>query len=199
MKKAFVLAIMSIMALELVAQLNPLLERAKSQYAFSSWEGRTARSYPQLLKEWNIPLLMFSTNEVEAANWSPSTHENSCGNGRIPQEEIATIINTNGHTLVRISSTVAASQKMAHEDIIERLAMTTCPLPYTMSTKGIGDHSFCLSIPDSGMGAWIFSRNNVVVAIYTYSSSFSAESIARQIDSDILKRSLELPSSGEVK
>ena len=176
-----------------------LLDHIKARYDFKLWEGRTVQAYPRILPQWNLPALDLQTNDLQVLVFRTASQDVCKETHRYRSSELLRVEQTNGHEIVRVSSKVFEDALRAQESILERFAMTSCPIPYARYSKGIGDHCFRLVTSGKGAETLVFSRNNVQVTISLRLPLFSAESIARQIDADILKCSLQPPSREEGK
>ncbi len=174
-----------------------LLDPIKARYDFKLWGGQTVQTYPRILPQWNLPALDLQTNDFQILVFRTASQDVCKKTHRYRSSELLRVVQTNGHEIVRVSSRVCEDALRAQESILERFAMTSCPIPYARYSKGIGDHCFRLVTSGKGAETLVFSRNNVQVTISLRLPLFSAESIARQIDADILKCSLEPPSSEE--
>ena len=99
--------------------------------------------------------------------------------------------------LLEIDTVVCTNAYEARKVIAQEMNAMTATWRYKSHSCGIGDYCFRIKLKGT-IDHWVFSRNNIKVSI-SCSPLFSAESIARQIDADILKCSLEPPSREAVK
>ena len=171
-------------ALSMPGETDPYDESVKQAYGYSSWCGHTRMDYPRLVQDWRLPALSLPTNDLDDV---------AVGTQVIGTPSFV-LVETNGHTLVRVNTKVYSDVRGAHEALMWRFAHSMNPYPCPQVTNDIGDVLFYrrftngvggVSFADSGS----FARNNVAVWIRSYASSCSATNIAKQIDVSILRAS----------
>ena len=171
-------------ALSMPGEEDPYDESVKQAYDYSNWCGRTRMDYPRLVQDWRLPVLSLPTNDLDDV---------AVGTQVIGTPSFV-LVETNGHTLVRVNTKVYSDVRGAHEALMWRFAHSMNPYPCPQVTNDIGDVLFYrrftngvggVSFADSGS----FARNNVAVWIRSYASSCSATNIAKQIDVSILRAS----------
>ena len=154
------------------------------KYSYSNWCGRTRMDYPRLVQDWRLPALSLPTNDLDDV---------AVGTQVIGTPSFV-LVETNGHTLVRVNTKVYSDVCGAHEALMWRFAHSMNPYPCPQVTNDIGDVLFYrrftngvggVSFADSGS----FARNNVAVWIRSYASSCPATNIAKQVDVSILRAS----------
>ena len=159
----------------------------------------TTNTYAYPVTGWCRPQLDLPTNSLMRVYTSEADGCYKKGKHLDGDERLWVVIGGKKHetTMVCVNTGVYINVDAAQRAIAEEMNGMTATLSFEPYSCGVGD--YCFRIMTKGGEYWLFSRNNVRVSIRNYSSWFSAESIARQIDSDILKRSLEPPSREEVK
>lgn len=171
-------------ALSMPGEVDPYDESVKRAYDYSNWCGRTRMDYPRLVQDWRLPALSLPTNDLDDV---------AVGTQVIGTPSFV-LVETNGHTLVRVNTKVYSDVRGAHEALMWRFAHSMNPYPCPQVTNDIGDVLFYrrftngvggVSFADSGS----FARNNVAVWIRSYASSCPATNIAKQIDVSILRAS----------
>ena len=146
-------------------------------------------AYARPVIRWTIPQLELQTN-----NHMRVYRENGQNEGWF-----SVVAKNNGHEerLLHIKTRVCANMHDAQKAVVHEMNNMTSTWRYKFDPLGKGDYCFRL-IVKGRFEDWLFCRNNVMVNITSSQNQFfPVEEIARQIDADILKRSLEPPSSEE--
>ena len=152
-----------------------MFARTAARYQFATWRGMVKQSYDSSLAEWNIPPLNLQTNGLNVA-------VRQIVEG--PERHMMVLDRDQGACLLRIVSGSGTNVVSAQELLIEHFANMTTTWNYSSSTNDIGDRGY--TIP-RGI---LFTRNNLCVSVRSFTNVLSPESIARQIDADILSKSI---------
>ena len=158
----------------------------------------TTNTYAYPVTGWCRPQFDLSTNGLMKVYTSITGGRYKGGKHFDGEERLWVEIGDEGHEkiMLYVTTAVYANVDAAQKSIAECMSGMALPARFKFYSCGVGDYCFRLT-QDGRFDSWLFSRNNVRIEINSKSSDFSAESIPRQIDADILKRSLEPPSSEE--
>lgn len=160
----------------LTTALSPDVGRIATCYGYHSWEGTVKERYSGTLRSYKFPPLVLATNNVEVR-----TEEFKRGGF----ERLTVYSTTNQSDNLKIEILTRPSVRAVDESLIQWFA--DCSMDYSSNTNDIGDRGYGIQHKNSGFN--IFVRNNIMVVVSSTLSDCPAESVARQIDADILRKS----------
>lgn len=155
----------------------PNYERTAQEYGFPSWRGMTKDLYARTLSSLELPNLAIQTNDhAFTASYK--------ARGRFFR---AVIMAKEGEReLLRIEKIVATNVVAAQEQLVNCMAGFSAG-NYSSATNDIGDRGYGVVTRYHDFVA--FSRNNVFISVSSLTNMYSAASLARLIDADILQKS----------
>ena len=179
-KGLFLLLLLALLPCVCLARDESLFAHAAREYEFDSWRGQTKAAYARRLTSYDLPLLPLMTN-------SPTVRVDRQGKNSLKR----LYVRHDGDlpSSLRIVTGVATSEVSAQEFMIRHLG--TCLMgchDYTLYE--IGDRGY--SVITNQWSTLVFTRNNIYVEIQSTTNLYSAESLGRQIDADILRKSTEV-------
>ncbi len=177
--KHLILLVMIIGCSELgMAHDDFLMRLCEKEYRFATWGGKCLENYGEPIKSWRMPPLNIDTNGVKLVSRSS---KEGCS------EELW-LFSDKQDLILLVKALWCPNVISAHRAIIEEF----CQMTSTQRDNhvvGIGDQGFSYSYGDN-WSSYIFARNNIKVSITSYVKRIQAKDVARQIDADILKKSL---------
>lgn len=176
MKRIRVLGLLLSVVL-LSAAYGPDFEWVAQRYDFSAWRGVTKAVYSKPLTSFDLPNLPLHTN-------SPSAGIAFTDNGGYWRLQLK----DGNWEMLRIVKMVATNVVQAQELLVKCMARFESG-DYSSSTNSIGDRGYGAVMRHKEFVA--FSRNNVFVYVSSSTNAYSATLLARQIDADILQKSIQ--------
>lgn len=158
---------------------SPCFEWTAEEYGFSSWRGTTRTSYVRVLTEFEFPYLPLLTN-------SPDVKVSFIREGRYRRILLET--KEDHWEMLRIEKIVSTNIISAQEFLLEYMGGFEIG-DYSSATNNIGDRGYGARVGPKDFVA--FSRNNVFVSVNSMTNTYSAETLARLIDADILQKSMQ--------
>ena len=179
MKKLISIYVVVNLATTAVAKIHFGAEYRAREYNFSEWRGKVKNVYKGSLMSWQLPTLQLSTNGMMIVKEMLNQNDFSA----------LFLFTPNQDTILQIRFSLCKDIISAHEAIINQFALMSSPKLYVREDIGIGDQGFSNS-NGNNWSSYIFARNNIKVSINSHITRIPAKDVARQIDADILKKSL---------
>ncbi len=145
------------------------------KFCFSSWGGKTKMRYAQNVAATDFSLLSLPTNGLNV---------NAVLNKRESGSRLFIYEKSTEDSLLNVEEIACQDVLSAHRVLLGHFELMQTTRDYSSSTNDIGDRGYSIA---SGV---LFVRNNLFVRVLTPTNSISAEAIARQIDADILRKSM---------
>lgn len=157
---------------------NPMFDETARFYDYASWRGVSKETYVRLIYDYDLPTLSLPTN-----SWPVEVSIRPRRNGR---REIFLFSRNDQDLLLRINSLILTNVVTAQDSLINHFA--GCPVRMNnLTTNNIGDRGY--GAINANMSFSVFARNNIFVSVGSGTNAIPADSVARQIDADILQRS----------
>lgn len=164
----------SIVLLGTAYAYSPDFECAAQRYGFPAWRGVTKTAYSRTLGSFELPSLPLQTN-------SPAIGVAFTDDGGYWRLQL----NNGNSEMLRVVKMVATNVVQAQEFLVK--CMAGFEVDCSSSTNDIGDRGYGAVLRYKDFAA--FSRNNVFVYVSSTTNAYSAASLARQIDANILWKS----------